>query len=452
MESRSSSESSPDGGAGPPLDTPPRFTQEDLVQIEYEWIRRQLDELDARHNAKFESAREKHLGVPPSETVLFGDFLPQNEPMRSRLALRRLALDAARYKDKVLVRGANNDSSPEWTPLRIGDTVIEVPKFASYFFDPGTIAEVPLVVRVFPQHATYLDVHCAATHAELGKAYREQLVDRAYDIDNPFRGRTLVATLTTGLDFDVVDNFHGVRQDVILPEGIWRELDENIRGLFDRIAVLRRADLGTNRGILLVGPPGTGKTAACRVIASELVGPITVVLCSAGVAQHFLRPLYNEVAHLSPALVLLEDLDLIVGDRDSGYTNKAALAEFLNVLDGLMTAHQGVATIATTNDPRTIDAAAKRSARFDRVVHLPLPDASARTKILSVYLRPLNVKGSLTPVAQATKGANGADLRELVRRGVLRHGERPTVQQLVALAEQLPRSTRVPAGFRLKTA
>jgi cell division protease FtsH len=302
------------------------------------------------------------------------------------------------------------------------------------------------------QPPPYLDVHCAAKHAELGKAYREQLVDRAYDVDNPFRGRTLVANLTTGLDFDVVHNFGGPREDVILPEGIWRELDENIRGLCDRVDVLRRADLGTNRGILLVGPPGTGKTAACRVIASELVGRVTVVLSSASVAQNWLRPLYKEVGHLSPALVLLEDLDLIVGDRDSGYTNKAALAEFLNVLDGLMTAHQGVAMIATTNDPRTIDAAAKRSARFDRVLQIPLPDVAARAKILNVYLRALKVKGNLTPVAQATKGSNGADLRELVRRAVLRYGERPTVQQLVALGEQLPRSTRVPAGFRLKTA
>jgi hypothetical protein len=304
---------------------------------------------------------------------------------------------------------------------------------------------MPMVVRVFQQNygQPYLDVHCAREAADEGKGYRQQLVDGAYDVDNPFRGLTLMATVTRGIDFEVLTDFREHRGEVVLPPAVWREVDENVRGLFKRTGILERMDLGTNRGLLLVGGPGTGKTALCRVIAAELAGDVTIVLCSARVAQGWLPALYGEIAHLSPAVVILEDLDLIVGDREEGFTNKGALAEFLNVLDGLMTQHRGVATVATTNDPRTIDAAAKRSARFDRIVFVPPPNARARARILNVYLRNLvsdakrrkpTWSNAIGLIASEAQGATGADLRELVRRGVLRHGEQLTASQLLALA------------------
>jgi hypothetical protein len=423
------------------------------LRLQFELARRALAESDAKNQADFHLARAKHLGVPPEKTTVFGDVLPPGEPMRGRLALRRLVLDAQRHAGKVKIEGANPGSSPEWTPIKVGDSLIEIPKWASYYFGARTIARSPMVVRVFMQNGyqAYLDVH-SAKHAEAeAKAYRQQLIDKAYEIDNPFRGLTLKAIAGTGIDFEVLNDFRERRAEVVLPERVWREVDENVQGLFKRIALLERAELGTNRGILLVGPPGTGKTALCRVVAAELAGNVTVIICNAGVAHGWLRSLYAEVAHLTPAVVIIEDLDLIVGDREEGSTNKGALAEFLNVLDGLMTEHSGVATIATTNDPRTIDAAAKRSARFDRIVDVPLPDADARGRILSVYLRKIRAakgggnrewKDGIASVAAVTDGATGADLRELVRRGVLRHGERLSTRQLVTLA----RDVRVTGG------
>jgi hypothetical protein len=416
-----------------------------LLRLQYELSRRALAESDANLGSDFNRARAAHLGVPAEETVVFGDLLPPHEPMRSRLALRRLVLDAKRHEGQVRIEGTNPNSSAEWTPMKIGSVLTEIPKWASYYFAPNTIARAAIVVRVFPQHGVqpYLDVHCQRDAADQGRAYRQQLLDKAYDVDNPFRGLTLKATWTSGLDFDVLTDFKERRADVVLPAAVWREVDENIKGLFARTSVLERVQLGTNRGLLLVGAPGTGKTAACRVIAAELAGQVTVVLCSARIAQHLLPNLYGEVAHLSPAAVILEDLDLIVGDREEGYSDKGALAEFLNVLDGLMTEHRGVATVATTNDPRTIDAAAKRSARFDRIVQVPPPNAKARARILNVYLRnlvPLKLrtasawKKAIADVAADARGATGADLRELVRRAVLRHGDRFNARQFRALA------------------
>ena len=431
--------------AGGRIDPDGHPSKEGLLRLQYELAKRALAESDAKRNEDFNRARAEHLGVPADSTVVFGDPLPANEPMRSRLALRRLVLDAQRFRGQVRIEGVNPNSSAEWTPVRIGMSVIELPKWASYYFGPSTIASVPMVVRVFQAHGVqpYLDVHCQREAGDQGKAYRQQLLDLAYDQDNPFRGLTLKATATTGIDFEVLTDFKERRADVILPATVWREIDENVTMLFERTAVLERMELGTNRGLLLVGVPGTGKTAACKVIAAEHAGRVTVVLCSAGVAQHWLRGLYAEVAHLTPAIVILEDLDLIVGDREEGFTDKRALAEFLNVLDGLMTEHRGVATIATTNDPRTIDAAAKRSARFDRIVQIPLPDASARARILTVYLRSLvppklrrssGWNTTIKSVLKATRGANGADLRELIRRAVLRHGAHFSAAQFRRLA------------------
>jgi hypothetical protein len=102
------------------------------MRLQYELARRALAESDAKENADFHRSRARHLGVVPEETVVFGDLLPVQEPMRTRLALRRLVLDAERHAGHVSVEGANPGSSAEWTPIQIGDALIELPKWTSY--------------------------------------------------------------------------------------------------------------------------------------------------------------------------------------------------------------------------------------------------------------------------------------------------------------------------------
>jgi SpoVK/Ycf46/Vps4 family AAA+-type ATPase len=113
----------------------------------------------------------------------------------------------------------------------------------------------------------------------------------------------------------------------------------------------------------------------------------------------------------------MEDVDLVVGDRASG--SGPALLEFLVALDGAMSDHTGVVTIATTHDPGSIDPAAKRSARFDVLIEVPPPDAAGREAILVRYLRDLTDDVDVPRLAAATNGMSGADLRELVSDSVL---------------------------------
>ena len=144
---------------------------------------------------------------------------------------------------------------------------------------------------------------------------------------------------------------------------------------------------------------------------------MTVIFCDAMTVQHSVRELYKELKYLAPALVVMEDVDLVVGDRNAGASG--ALLDFLVALDGAMSDHSGVVTIATTNDPQAIDPAARRSARFDVLIEVPPPDQAGRAAILERYLRDLDNAVDIARVAAATNGMSGADLRELVSDGVL---------------------------------
>src|SRR5262249_34174443 len=130
------------------------------------------------------------------------------------------------------------------------------------------------------------------------------------------------------------------------------------------------------------------------------------------------RTLYRQMVHVAPAMVVMEDIDLIVRHRGEG--NSVTLNEFLLALDGAMSNHEDVVTIATTNDLHAIDPAARRYARFDVVVRVDLPDRGARAAILRRYLANIEHEVDAEAVARATEGASGADLRELVGQAVIR--------------------------------
>jgi cell division protease FtsH len=363
----------------------------------------------------------EHLGPLTGSVIAhaFGDDMRQHAPTE--------------------VSGLYSDESPAWDLLDLpGSNAQSVPSGLVAAFAAGTLADVDLVVAIAMNwKPSRIVVHARAEDAASAQVYLDELRRRGREAESYLRGRCLqVRGDHDSINVTPIDVPHARRGDVIVSNAVWRELDLNVSALFTRRELLTKLGLGTNRGMLLFGPPGTGKSALCRVLAAELIGDVTVVFCDARAIGARMGAVYRELTRLAPALVVLEDLDLVVANRRSGRESGGGLHDFLTALDGVMSSHDGIVTIATTNDVKALDDAAVRAARFDRIIEIPLPDAGLRAAILTRYLGTLAGAIDVRAVAGATDSASGAALRELVRRAVLVDGDAFTTATLLRLARE----------------
>src|SRR5262249_25101238 len=153
-----------------------------------------------------------------------------------------------------------------------------------------------------------LNVFSRASDAGRARTYLDELLRLGRERTNPFLGRVLETTWHDPMGLGLRGRSIGGadRGGLVLPDRGWRALDRNVHGFFRALLVLESAGLARNRGLLLEGPPGTGKTAVCRVLARELEG-CTVLFCDSSAVERSVRELYRMVAELSPALVVMED-------------------------------------------------------------------------------------------------------------------------------------------------
>jgi ATP-dependent Clp protease adapter protein ClpS len=206
------------------------------------------------------------------------------------------------------------------------------------------------------------------------------------------------------------------REDVILPDATLKLLDRNVLNFVESRARLRELGQSTRKGILLYGPPGTGKTHTIRYLASNLQGHTTLIITAAQVA---LLPEYMSLARLlQPAMVVIEDVDLIARDREKmGPCDESMLNELLNQMDGLKQ-DADILFILTTNRPEQLEGAlAGRPGRIDQAIEVPLPDEVGRRKLVQLYGKGLLLSDALvSEAAQRTKGVSAAFIKEMMRR------------------------------------
>ncbi|MCF7668221.1 MAG: CDC48 family AAA ATPase [Verrucomicrobia bacterium] len=192
--------------------------------------------------------------------------------------------------------------------------------------------------------------------------------------------------------------------------------------------VFERLGIDPPKGVLMIGPPGCGKTLLARAVAHEteatffsINGP-EVIHKFYGESEAHLRSFFKKAAEKAPSIIFIDEIDAIAPHREKvvGDVEKRVVAQLLALMDGLAKRQQ-VIVIAATNIPNAIDPALRRPGRFDREIVIPIPDRESRKEILVRHTRgmPLDDDVDIERVASITHGFVGADLEALCREAAM---------------------------------
>ena len=192
--------------------------------------------------------------------------------------------------------------------------------------------------------------------------------------------------------------------------------------------LFQRLGVDPPKGVLLHGPPGTGKTILARAVANEsaakfyhIAGP-EIMGSAYGESERRLRELFEQAAQAAPSIIFIDEIDSIAPKRSqvTGEAEKRLVAQLLTLMDGIEP-RQNLVVIAATNRPEALDEALRRPGRFDREIVVGVPDQPGRREILGIHTRgmPLAADVDLDELARRTFGFVGADLAALVREAAL---------------------------------
>ncbi len=264
--------------------------------------------------------------------------------------------------------------------------------------------------------------------ASLSRAFLDE-VEALINRTGSYRGKVLSLEAGGGYSGKAgavrVHRLHAVtREEVILPDKTLRLLERNVHGFMRQRERLHDLGLAIKKGLLFYGPPGTGKTHTIHYLASQLPGHTTLLITSEQVA--LLDQYFQLARFLQPAMVVIEDVDLIARSRDQmrGACEESLLNKLLNEMDGLREDAE-LLFVLTTNRPDQLEAAlASRPGRIDQAIEFPLPDDEGRRRLVGLYARGLRVPdGIVRIIVSKTEGASAAFIKELMRRSAQFHLE-----------------------------
>lgn len=383
----------------------------------------------------------EHLGRDPTELPVYTTRFHISEQANLQLAVDALLSDAPGWRllglpgelrhfpefslASILAgrfHGPAEPCAPEFVDVPIDvDATLPCVRLGLYLL---TLDGSPLAMMVGcnddPSGRRGLLVDVVATDAEDNARFVARL-RRSMHEHNVFRGKVLSFSFTEWGDFGV--SFHRVpaivRDDIVLPAGDLEAIEKHTIGVTRHAELMRATGRHLKRGLLLFGPPGTGKTLSVMYLCSQMPGRTTLLLSGPGAGV--LGQAAAIARSLQPAMIVLEDVDLVASERmTAGLGTNPLLFQLLNEMDGLAE-DADVVFVLTTNRVELLEPAlAARPGRIDQAVEIRLPDAACRRRLLELYLRGIDHDGDgLEDLVDETEGVTAAFIKELVRRAVL---------------------------------
>jgi cell division protease FtsH len=227
------------------------------------------------------------------------------------------------------------------------------------------------------------------------------------------------------------------RDQLVLADGVLDSIELEVLGIGEHKQRLREAGQHVKRGVLLHGPPGTGKTHTVRYLVSR-ASDATVMLLTGG-GLHMVRQACALARMLQPSIVVLEDIDLIAQDRGvMGHSGNPLLFDVLNEMDGMAEDAENVAFILTTNRADVLEPAlAARPGRVDLAVEIALPDVEARRGLLQLYGAGLELElDDPEAIVSRTSGVTAAFIKELVRKSALLAASRSGKDRAISVRDE----------------
>lgn len=210
-------------------------------------------------------------------------------------------------------------------------------------------------------------------------------------------------------------------------EEVKEKLKEAVEWPLKNPEVFKRLGIQPPKGILLIGPPGCGKTMLARAVATEseanfisIKGP-EVFSRWVGESEKAIREIFRKARMASPAVIFFDEVDSLVPRRglgDSGVTERV-ISQLLTEMDGIMPL-EDIIVIAATNRPDIVDSAVLRPGRFDRLIYVPEPDEAARLEIFKIHTKNMPLSNDVDIKAhRMTKGYSGADISSVCREAAM---------------------------------